>query len=116
MSEQKGLDHFGAGRTVTERARQREWVKKLEAASGKSLAPAGQNAVVYLVVDCSSSMAEGDKMDQAKRGALGYAEGAQRKRYDVGLIKFASESEHLVEPQRRLAHLAAKIQDMEPRG
>ncbi len=52
---------------------------------------------VYLVIDCSSSM-EGDKIAQAKKGALDFAEQALSKRYAVGLISFACEATHICDP------------------
>ncbi|MCL0094323.1 VWA domain-containing protein [Dehalococcoidales bacterium] len=52
---------------------------------------------VYLVVDCSESMA-GDKLSQAKKGALDFAKDALAKGYSVGLIQFHSSAIHLCQP------------------
>ena len=48
----------------------------------------------YLVIDCSDSM-EGEKITQAKRGALDFAQEALTKSYAVGLISFASAAVHI---------------------
>jgi len=45
-------------------------------------------AVVYLLVDCSSSMC-GEKIEQVKEGALDFAKTSVRKGYRVGLISFS---------------------------
>ncbi|MBA2670752.1 MAG: VWA domain-containing protein [Gemmatimonadetes bacterium] len=50
------------------------------------------------MLDTSGSMLQGDKMAQARRGALGYADSAVRRGYAVGLISFASVARHLVAP------------------
>ena len=57
---------------------------------------------VYLVVDCSSSM-EGEKIAQAKKGALGFAREALTRRYGVGLISFASVATHISDPRRNIS-------------
>lgn len=61
--------------------------------------PEPKLAVAYLLIDCSSSM-EGSKLQQAKEGALGFAESAIKKHYSIGLISFADSAESLTEPQR----------------
>lgn len=93
-------------------------IKKLEAASGKPIVPAKPffGGTVYLVIDCSISMADGSKMNQAKQGASGFANESQRKGYSVGLIQFSSSAEHVSEPQKELAHLNAVIERMTAGG
>ena len=59
---------------------------------------------VYLAVDCSGSM-EGDKLRQAKRGAMDFAKGALKKGYATGLIRFDTMAVHLCEPQRNITVL-----------
>ena len=46
---------------------------------------------VYLAIDCSASMA-GQKLLQAREGALDFAEDAQIKGYSVGLVQFESSA------------------------
>lgn len=70
---------------------------------------------VYLVVDCSSSMA-GDKLSQAKRGALSFAKDAVAKGYFVGLIRFNSYTEHVCEPTREIGPLDRGLEKLEAEG
>lgn len=46
---------------------------------------------VYVLVDCSSSMA-GSKLEESRLGALRYAEQALAARHAVGLVSFASDA------------------------
>ncbi|MFN3533614.1 MAG: vWA domain-containing protein [Candidatus Brocadia sp.] len=98
------------------RFQQKNWVKKLEAVSGKPVLPRRSGKIVYLLVDCSGSMAEGNKMMQAKKGAIGFAEEAQRKEYSVGLIQFASHAEHVLEPQNELTNLNTNMERLSANG
>ena len=63
---------------------------------------------VYLLVDCSASM-EGDKFDQAKRGAAGFARDAIDKGYATGLIQFYWSANYLSEPTRDMSMLESNI-------
>lgn len=60
---------------------------------------------VYLVIDCSGSMEEGNKLDQARKGAFRFAKKAKVKGYSVGLIQFHSYATHLCEPVSRISIL-----------
>ena len=71
-------------------------------------AESAHTGVVYLLIDCSGSM-EGDKLNQARRGALTFAKDAQRKGYSTGLIQFDSSAEHLCDPQRELSILEGQL-------
>jgi Mg-chelatase subunit ChlD len=53
--------------------------------------------VVYLLMDCSSSM-DGDPLEQAKEGALQFADDARERGYRVGLIRFADSANALHNP------------------
>jgi len=59
---------------------------------------------VYLLVDCSISM-RGDKVLQAKSGALDFAKKAFGKGYVTGLIQFDSMPRLLCEPDANLSVL-----------
>ncbi|MGQ3684178.1 MAG: vWA domain-containing protein [Candidatus Loosdrechtia sp.] len=97
--------------------RQKNWVKKLEVASGMPVvARVSRKKIVYLLMDCSGSMAENDKLLQAKKGAIGFADEAQKKEYAVGFIAFASHAEHILEPQNELAGLHAGIEKLSANG
>jgi len=67
---------------------------------------------VYLVVDCSGSM-EGDKLNQAKKGALNFAKDALIKGYYTGLIRFDSSASLLCEPQRETSALERCLKQLE---
>ena len=70
---------------------------------------------VYLVVDCSTSM-EGDKLSQAKRGALNFAKDALTKGYSTGLIRFDSWAELLCDPRRETSTLNRCLRYLEAGG
>ncbi|MEP9410352.1 MAG: VWA domain-containing protein [Candidatus Brocadia sp.] len=95
---------------------QKNWVRKLESVSGKPVLPRKTGRIAYLLVDCSGSMAEGNKVVQAKKGAIGFAEEAQKKEYSVGLIQFASHAEHVLEPQNELTSFITKVEKLSANG
>lgn len=59
-----------------------------------------------LVVDCSGSM-DGDKLRQARKGGLGFAEQAFRDGYRVGLIAFEFDARLLTSPVRDQKEISA---------
>jgi Mg-chelatase subunit ChlD len=63
---------------------------------------------VYLVVDCSGSM-KGNKLEQAKKGALSFAKDALSKGYYTGLIQFHTWATLLCEPQKETSILQKHI-------
>jgi len=75
----------------------------------------GESGTVYLAVDCSGSM-EGDKLAQAKRGAVEFAKEAQKKGYWTGLITFDTSATHLCSPQRDIAVLQKTIESVVASG
>ncbi len=70
---------------------------------------------VYLVIDCSGSM-EGQKIAQAKEGALDFAREALTKRYAIGLISFSSDATHVCEPREEVSHIQRRLPDLESDG
>ncbi len=70
---------------------------------------------VYLVIDCSGSMA-GGKTAQAKKGALDFAEEALSKRYAVGVISFAFVAIHICELREQLSQVQRSLSRLEPNG
>ena len=71
---------------------------------------------VYLLIDCSSSMAEGNKLTQAKKGAIEFAKKAIAQGYFVGLIRFDSYADCLCEPTREISLLKQKVEMLDPGG
>ena len=67
------------------------------------------------MIDCSGSMS-GGKTDQAKKGALDFAEQALSKRYAVGLISFACRATHICEPREELSQLQRNLSHLKPNG
>ena len=74
-----------------------------------------QMAHVYLVIDTSGSMV-GDKLEQAKNGAMDFAKDALRKEYAVGLISFNTTARHLCEPTYDIGLLKNQIREMHATG
>ena len=72
----------------------------------------GAGGYVYLLVDCSGSMA-GDKIRQARRGALAFAKDALASGYSVGLIGFDSSATHLCELTRTIQLLDQCLEHLE---
>jgi len=68
-----------------------------------------ESGIVYLAVDRSGSM-EGDKLAQAKRGALDFAKEARRKGYLTGLIAFDSYATRLCSPQKDISVLQKALE------
>ena len=72
-------------------------MRRLEECSGKPLVVREKpSRLVYLALDISESMS-GEKLSQAKAGALGFAKDAFAKDYGVGLISFSNDATLLVE-------------------
>lgn len=103
---------------IEKRFQQKPWVRKLIRSSGMSLklyAPAIEKTV-YLLLDCSTSMSWKGKMNQAREGSIGFAFEAQNKGYAIGLISFASEARHLLEPRREISCIKAAVRIMKAKG
>jgi Mg-chelatase subunit ChlD len=74
-----------------------------------------RKGMVYLVVDCSGSMA-GYKISQVKKGILEFAQDAMKKDYTVGLIKFNTSATHLCQPKCDIGDLSACLDNMDANG
>ena len=76
--------------------------------------PVGDEIIgyAYLVIDCSLSMSEGEKIDQVKNGAKRFTIEAKTKGYLVGLITFNSSATHLCEPQKEISALYRHLESM----
>jgi Mg-chelatase subunit ChlD len=58
----------------------------------------------------------GQKLAQAKRGAINFAEDARGKRYVVGLIEFSTTATHLCESQQDISTLTQYLERMDAGG
>ena len=74
-----------------------------------------QQALVYLVIDCSGSMS-GHKLEQAKQGILDFAADALKNEYRVGLISFDTEAKLLCEPVREIQVLVPGVKALRVGG
>ncbi len=79
------------------------------------LPPTFQEAFVYLIIDNSSSMV-GDKLDQAKKGAIDFAESALRQGYEVGIICFSDYAKHISAPTSELASIRISVGGIKASG
>lgn len=77
--------------------------------------PRPRSAFTYLVIDCSSSMS-GNKLAQAKKGAIEFTNDALKKGYSIGLIQFASEAELLCEPKPEISTLRFYVEKLVASG
>jgi Mg-chelatase subunit ChlD len=76
---------------------------------GKPIVGSTKTGYVYLLVDCSISM-RGNKITQAKNGALSFAKNALAKGYITGLIQFDSDARLLCEPGEDISILARAVE------
>jgi molecular chaperone DnaK len=79
---------------------------------GKPVIGSSMTGYVYLLVDRSASMT-GDKLKQAKNGALKFAKEALSKGYYTGLIQFDSNSRLLCEPYKDIPAIEKAINKMD---
>jgi Ca-activated chloride channel family protein len=81
---------------------------------GKPVSDTALTGYVYLLVDCSASM-DGNKIKQAKKGALNFTRDALKKGYYTGLIRFDSSAKLICEPFKDISNLERKLIDLEVR-
>ncbi len=77
--------------------------------------PTGATGCIFLLLDCSSSMA-GTKLEKAKNGALSFSRDALEKGYLLGLIKFDSHAKLIVEPCKDLSLLEVGLGTLKADG
>ena len=77
--------------------------------------PRQSRAVVYLLIDCSSSM-DGEKIEEIKGGVLDFAKTAVKKGYLVGLIVFHDVASYICEPTRDVSLMAERIRGLRATG
>jgi Mg-chelatase subunit ChlD len=70
---------------------------------------------VYLLIDCSASMA-GYKLEEAKEGIIDFARDAIRKEYMVGLIEFSSSATILCKPGQDMTLFTECLKAMHAAG
>src|SRR5579862_3059579 len=91
-------------------------MNRLQERSGKPLETRGEaTRLVYLLLDCSGSM-EGEKISQAKMGAVSFAKDAFQKGYGVGLITFESTARLLAEAQPGSSLLPSHLESLAAEG
>ncbi len=73
-------------------------------------------SAVCLVVDCSGSMAERDKISQARAGGTAFARDAFSKGFEVGVVCFSTEARHACEPTRDQERIARVLGCLAPDG
>lgn len=91
---------------------QTRWLESFAFALRPRRAPVGS---VYLAIDCSASMA-GDKLLQAKLGALRFATQAWGRGYAVGVIRFSSGASCLRKARLNDPHLHRPLERLEADG
>ena len=91
-------------------AKKKDWMNRLESLSGKPIDKS--NGLTYLLIDCSGSMSDDNKLTLAKNGGKDYAKDAKLKGYAVGLIKFDSNAALVLEPKSELVEFNSKIESL----
>lgn len=92
-------------------------LKQLQKALSEDLEKAGveiksPEALAVLVVDCSGSMGERDKLQQAKDGATNFAQQALTMGYSIGLIEFESSARVIVPMTSKLSILNSSLEKL----
>jgi Mg-chelatase subunit ChlD len=91
-------------------------MKRLEERSGKPLEQFQPTTrLVYLLLDCSGSMAD-EKLSQGKAGALSFAKDAFQKSYGVGFITFNDSALLRLEARPGSSLLPSHVQSLEAEG
>jgi uncharacterized protein YegL len=88
---------------------------KFTAPSKERSGLAAPTGYIFLLLDCSSSMA-GSKLDQAIKGAIGFSRDALQQGYLVGLIKFEFHAKLVLEPNGDLSNIEADLSGLKAYG
>lgn len=96
-------------------------LRQLQKALSEDLEKAGveirsPEALAVLAVDCSGSMGERDKMQQAKDGAREFAQQANTTGYNIGLIGFDSSARVIVALTSNLSILYSSLEKLTAGG
>jgi Mg-chelatase subunit ChlD len=72
---------------------------------------------VFLMMDCSNSMEWPDtKIIQAKNGAVGFAQQAIEKGYRIGVIRFSTDSDIVLESSNKIGDIKSAVERLEVYG
>lgn len=89
--------------------------RKLMQAEGVSTQDSTAVRLVYLLIDCSGSMA-GAKLVQAREGAINFAKDTLRKKYSVGLISFDSSAQMKADPSTQIERFITATESLSDCG
>ena len=92
---------------VSSKNRASGWLQSLEGELGKPVSAKVVVQIVYLLLDCSGSMAE--SLNDAKQGALDFSRQAISDGYQVGLISFSSAAALVTPPLQNIEDLRARM-------
>lgn len=73
---------------------------------------------VFLLMDCSNSMDwhNSTKIIQAKNGAVGFAQQAIEKGYRIGVVRFSSNSDVILDPSSDIEVIRGAVERLEVHG
>lgn len=91
------------------------WEKKVQSLIGKPI-DVPERRTVYLLIDCSGSMAVDNKMEQAKSGAYNFAVDASKKNYSIGIINFDSTAQLILSAQKNLSEINNSLKSLRATG
>lgn len=115
--EKKSLSNTAkSGSLLVSKNRLENLLKEMEADIGKPLAQPYAGNLVYLLIDCSFSMSEENKLFQARDGAIRFSQDSIEKGYAIGIICFASSIKYLCDPLRDISKLKEHISNISAKG
>lgn len=87
----------------------------LDARQGRGLPEAGAlTGYIYMLMDRSASMRKGNKVKQAQKGAIKFANNALGQGYYTGLIQFDTSPTLVCEPSKNIKALEKEVSNMKP--
>lgn len=72
--------------------------------------------IVYLLIDCSGSMAFGNKITQVKNGVIDFSQTAIKKGYAIGIITFSCSCEEIYQPNTDLILMKKSLDTITAHG